>query len=150
MTSKNRKQISAFNKAILIVNIFLFGITSFLYYMDDMLILAYVLGGAGLVNIIWSLFKIPVRNIFFVILNFVFTGLSIYLAIDLQLADSPYFAMLWFALALVYLVIAFVVLLKVKTKKTAVEKEDVENSKTDSLLIEEDEEEDVSLNNSDK
>ncbi len=145
MSSANRKQISAFNKTILIVNIFLFGITSFIYYMDDMHIVAYALGGAGLVNIVWSLFKIPVRNIFFVILNFFFTGLSIYLAIDLQLTDSPYFAMLWFALALVYLVIAFVVLIKVKAKKPTVEKENIENPKVDKLSIEEDE--DVSLNN---
>ncbi|NOX45756.1 MAG: hypothetical protein GXO89_02120 [Chlorobi bacterium] len=55
MSSANRKQVSAFNKTILIVNIFLFGITSFIYYMDDMHIVAYALGGAGLVNIVWSL-----------------------------------------------------------------------------------------------
>jgi len=56
--------------------------------------------------------------------------------------------MLWFALALVYLVIAFLVLIKVKAKKNGIEKEDVEILKDENLSGEEVEEEDVSLNNS--
>lgn len=145
MTSGNSKRISIFNKTVLFINIFLFGITGFIYYMDDMHVVAYVLGGIGFINLIWSLFTIPVRNIFFVILNFIYTGIAIYLAVDLQIADSPYFAMFWFALALIYLMFAFVVLIKIKGGKGRIEKE-----KQELVLDEkpfEEEEEDVSLNN---
>jgi hypothetical protein len=141
MSTVNQKKVSVFNKSVLIINIFLFGITGFIYYMDDMRIVAYVLGSVGLISLIWLLFNIPVRNIFFVILNFIFTTLSIYLAVDLQLADNPYFAMLWFALALIYLINAFVVLLKVKGKKASFEKEEIAIDENQS-----DEETDISLN----
>jgi hypothetical protein len=143
MAPVNSKKISVFNKTVLVVNIFLFGTTGFIYYMDDMHIVAYVLGGVGLINLIWSLFTIPVRNIFFVILNFIYTGIAIYLAVDLQLADSPYFAMLWFALALVYLINAFVVLLKVRSKKASIE---TTETKIEEDIIQDEELDDVSLN----
>ena len=52
----------------------------------------------------------------FAIFNFVYSILAIAIGVDFQLADDPYFAMLWFAIGLIYIIIGFVILLRRKKK----------------------------------
>ncbi len=119
MDSQTSNQISTFTKISLIGNILLFGVIGVIYLMEERNIIAIVLFVAGFTNIIWALFAIPVRNLVFAILNFIYTVIAIAVGVDFQLADSPYLAMLWFAIGLVYLIIGFVTLLKRKTKKVS-------------------------------
>jgi len=117
MDSQVPKQISIFTKINLVANVVLFAVIGVIYLMEDRNLIAIVLFGASLINIIWALFAIPVRNILFAILNFVYSVFAIAIGVDFQLTDNPYFAMIWFALGLIYIIIAFVTLLKKKTNK---------------------------------
>ncbi len=119
MNSQTPGQISVFTKISLIANVVLFAVIGVIYLMEDRNLVAVILFTASLLNIIWALFAIPVRNLVFAILNFIYTVIAIAVGVDFQLADSPYLAMLWFAIGLVYLIIGFVTLLKRKTKKVS-------------------------------
>ncbi len=116
MNSQTPGQISVFTKISLIANVILFAVNGVIYLMEDRNLVAVILFTASLLNIIWALFAIPVRNLVFAILNFIFTIIAIAIGVDFQLADSPYLAMLWFAIGLIYIIIGFVALLRRKGK----------------------------------
>ena len=116
MNSQTPGQISAFTRISLIANVILFAVTGVIYLMEDRNLIAIILFSASLLNIIWAMFAIPVRNLFFAILNFVYSGIGIAIGVDFQLADDPYVAMLWFAIGLIYTIIGFVTLLRRKGK----------------------------------
>ncbi|RLD41377.1 MAG: hypothetical protein DRI89_09955 [Bacteroidetes bacterium] len=116
MNSQTPGQISVFTKISLIANVVLFAVIGVIYLMEDRNLVAVILFTASLLNIIWALFAIPVRNLVFAILNFIYTVVAIAIGVDFQLADSPYLAMLWFAIGLIYIIIGFVALLRRKGK----------------------------------
>jgi len=122
MNKQTQKEISLFTKISLIANVLLFGAIGTIYLMEDRNLVAIILFSGSLLNIIWALFAIPVRNILFAILNFIYSIMAIAIGVDFQFADSPYLAMLWFATGLIYIIIGFVVLLLRKRKKDFVNK----------------------------
>ncbi len=116
MDTQTHKQISLFTKISLVANVILFAVIGVIYLMEDRNLIAIILFSASLLNLIWALFAIPVRNILYAILNFVYSIMVIAIGVDSQLADDPYFAMLWFAIGLIYIIIGFVTLLRRKGK----------------------------------
>jgi len=120
MEEQTKNPLPLFTKISLGANILLFGITGIIYLInaDKYNLVGYLLLAAGLTNVIWMLFSIPTRNLLFAILNFIFSGVSIFVALNLQFKESAnnYFAAIWFAIALFYLINGFVIMLKLKKK----------------------------------
>ena len=120
MEEQTKNPLALFTKISLGANILLFGITGVIYLInaDKYNLVGYLLLAAGLTNVIWMLFSIPTRNLPFAILNFIFSGVSVFVALNFQFKESAnkYFAAIWFAIALFYLINGFVIMLKLKKK----------------------------------
>lgn len=118
MKEQTKNPLSLFTKISLGANILLFGITGVIYLIDvDMYnIIGYLLITAGLTNVIWMLFSIPTRNLPFAILNFIFSGVSVFVGLNYLFKESTnkFFAAIWFAIALFYLINGFVIMLRLK------------------------------------
>jgi hypothetical protein len=124
MEEQSKQPVSLFTKISLGANIALFGITGVIYLIDVQKynLIGYLLLAAGLTNVIWMLFSIPTKNLFFAILNFLFAGVSLFVGFHYQFIEAgTTMATIWFAIGLFYLINAFVILLRLKKTK------DIEN-----------------------
>ncbi|OQX79309.1 MAG: hypothetical protein B6D61_03795 [Bacteroidetes bacterium 4484_249] len=118
MEEQIKKQLPLFTKISLIVNILLFGITGIVYLVNGNNIIGIILLCAGLTNIFWALFSFNTKNIYFAILNFLFATVALIVGVDYQFAENKYMAIVWIAIMLVYLIVGFVVVIKLKKQKT--------------------------------
>ncbi|MBC8490589.1 MAG: hypothetical protein H8D45_31625 [Bacteroidetes bacterium] len=118
MDENQKKTIPLITKIFVVINILLFGITGTIFFINGENLIGYILLAAGFSNIIWALFSFRSKNLFFVILNFIFAAVALVVGINYQFADNKYMAMMWIAIMLVYLIIGFVLLLKIKKDKS--------------------------------
>jgi len=118
MEENQKKIIPLITKIFVVINILLFGITGAIFFINGENIIGYILLAAGFSNIIWALFSFRSKNLFFVILNFIFAAVALVVGINYQFANNKYMAMMWIAIMLVYLIIGFVLLLKIKKDKS--------------------------------
>lgn len=114
MDENQKKTIPLITKIFVVINILLFGITGTIFFINGENVIGYILLAAGFSNIIWAIFSFRSKNLFFVILNFIFAAVALVVGINYQFADNKYMAMTWIAIMLVYLIIGFVLLLKIK------------------------------------
>lgn len=118
MATSNRK-ISRYTQIAIIANIvifILFGVRYLIinrtgHFIGTMLIIA------GIVNIILLLFNFNKKNIFFMILNFVFAAISFIVYYDFK--NTAFFNYLWLAITLYYLVSGFYLMYKLNKDKKA-------------------------------
>ncbi|MCD4788686.1 MAG: hypothetical protein K8R37_01705 [Bacteroidales bacterium] len=118
MEENQKKTIPLITKIFVVINILLFGITGTIFFINGENLIGYILLAAGFSNIIWALFSFRSKNLFFVILNFIFAAVALIVGINYQFADNKYMAMMWIAIMLVYLIIGFVLLLKIRKDKS--------------------------------
>ncbi len=118
MDENQKKTIPLITKIFVVINILLFGITGTIFFINGENVIGYILLAAGFSNIIWALFSFRSKNLFFVILNFIFAAVALVVGINYQFAGNKYMAMMWIAIMLVYLIIGFVLLLKIRKDKS--------------------------------
>lgn len=118
---KQKKNLPLLTKISLVFNILLFGITGIIYliYANQNVwnnTIGIILLGAGASNVLWMLVTSQPKNMFFVILNFIFASIAIYVAIDYLIDQSNYIALLWFGITLYYVIFGFVMLMQIRKK----------------------------------
>ncbi|MEZ5198009.1 MAG: hypothetical protein R2764_16965 [Bacteroidales bacterium] len=94
----------------------MFGITGVVYLINGNNIIGILLIAAGASNVIWLLASSQPKNLFFVVLNFLFAGVSLIVAIDLLLYYDKIIALLFFAITLYYLISGFIMLMQIRKK----------------------------------
>jgi hypothetical protein len=123
MENVNKDGISVFSKISIVVNSLLFGITGVIYLIEEEKnnIIGFVLLAAGFLNILYIVTTIQTKNLLFVVMNFIFSFTSLIVAMDYMFKKND-FAIVWVIITLIYLIIGFLVLLRLKKR---------ENKKTD-------------------
>lgn len=123
--NKNRK-VSLFARISILINTLLFGITGILYLMRENKIIGYVLLAAGLLNIIYILFTINTKNLFFAILNFIFALVSLTVTLDyLYERHKTTMGIVWMIIALYYIITGFIIMLQIRKKPPETKKGDL-------------------------
>lgn len=117
MEPEKKQGLNMLTKISIGINTLLFGITGIIYLIDGSMIIGYTLLAAGVVNILYLLFTVHTKNMVFVILNFLFAAVSLWVTFDYLSRNISNTGMLWGFISLVYLIIAFVLLIKVNNKK---------------------------------
>ena len=123
MAQQEKRRIPTFIKVSVVVNTLLFGITGAIYLSNGRNLIGYILLAAGFMNIVYLLFSVSTRNLFFVILNFLFAAVSLMVCIDYIQNERPTFALIWVAITLIYLIVGFVLLMGIKRKTEGQEPE---------------------------
>ncbi|MCB0806799.1 MAG: hypothetical protein KDC05_13455 [Bacteroidales bacterium] len=113
-----------FIKISVVVNTLLFGVTGAIYLSRGSNIIGYILLAAGFMNVMYLLFSMSTKNIFFVILNFIFAAVSLLVCIDYIRTDRSTFALIWMGITLIYLVVAFILLMRLNKGKKKPEMSD--------------------------
>ena len=118
MTTSNRK-VSRYTQVAIIANIVLFILFGVRYLIIDRTghFIGTMLIIAGIVNIILLLFNFNKKNIFFMVLNFVFAAISFIVYYDFR--NTAFFNYLWLAIALYYLVSGLYLMYKLNKGKNA-------------------------------
>jgi len=117
MEEQNKKGLTLFTKISIAANTLLFGITGILYLIDKNNFLGLLLLAAGAMNILYSIVTIQTKNYFFMILNFLFAGISLIVCLDYLLKNVNFWGMVWIGITLYFLITGFVLLVQVKNKK---------------------------------
>ncbi len=117
MEEQNKKGLTLFTKISIAANTLLFGITGILYLIDKNNFLGLLLLAAGAMNILYSIVTIQTKNYFFMILNFLFAGISLIICLDYLLKNVNFWGMVWIGITLYFLITGFVLLVQVKNKK---------------------------------
>ncbi|MFU8842628.1 MAG: hypothetical protein ACNA7V_02355 [Bacteroidales bacterium] len=104
-----------FTKVAIAANALLFGITGVFYLIGESRsnTIGIILLVAGFLNIIYLITSVKQKGILFAILNFIFALAALVVAIDFQLGKNQ-FAILWMIITLIYLILGFLILLRVK------------------------------------
>jgi Ca2+/Na+ antiporter len=118
MENVNKGGVSLFSKVSIVINSLLFGITGVIYLVTEEKnnVIGFILLAAGFLNILYIVTTIQTKNLLFVILNFIFSFAALIVAIDYLLKKNN-FAIIWVIITLIYLIIGFVVLLRLKKVK---------------------------------
>lgn len=118
MENVSKGGVSLFSKVSIIINSLLFGITGVIYLVTEEKnnVIGFILLAAGFLNILYIVTTIKTKNLLFVILNFMFSFAALIVAIDYLLKKNN-FAIIWVIITLIYLIIGFVVLLRLKKVK---------------------------------
>jgi hypothetical protein len=109
-----------FTKIAIGINILLFGITGIYYLAHNSYIIGGILVAAGITNIIYSLVTVKTNNYFFVGLNFLFAVAAFIVCLDFLLfraQTETTLGIIWMVITMVYLVVGFILLLRLKNKK---------------------------------
>lgn len=117
MEETNKKGLSFFAKASIIINTLLFGITGVLYLIDKNNVIGIILLAAGLTNVIYILVTVKTTNYFFIGLNFIFAIVALIVGIDFLLQKDNVLGMIWMIITLYYVITAFILLLSLNRKK---------------------------------
>jgi len=117
MEEQNKKGLTLFTKISIAANTLLFGITGILYLIDKNNFLGLLLLAAGAMNILYSIVTIHTKNYFFMVLNFLFAGISLIICLDYLLKNVNFWGMVWIGITLYFLITGFVLLVQVKNKK---------------------------------
>lgn len=117
MEEQSKKGLTLFTKISIAANTLLFGITGILYLIDKNNFLGILLLAAGAMNILYSIVTIQTKNYFFMILNFLFAGISLIVCLDYLLKEANLWGMVWIGITLYFLITGFILLVQVKNKK---------------------------------
>jgi hypothetical protein len=118
MENVSKGRVSLFSKVSIVINSLLFGITGVIYLVSEEKnnVIGFILLAAGFLNILYIVTTIQTKNLLFVVLNFIFSFAALIVAIDYLLKKNN-FAIIWVIITLIYLIIGFVVLLRLKKVK---------------------------------
>ncbi|MCF8368110.1 MAG: hypothetical protein K9G76_03650 [Bacteroidales bacterium] len=118
MEDNKKPGMSLLTKISIAANILLFGITGVIYLIEGNNIIGYILLAAGALNIIYLLFTLKTKNVFFVILNFLFAAVSLIVCFDYFIGNdsNTTIGLIWMVITLIYLVVGFILLLQVRKK----------------------------------
>lgn len=118
MENVNKDGMSLFSKVSIVVNSLLFGITGIIYLVDELKnnVIGFILLAAGFLNIIYIVTTIQTKNLLFVVLNFIFAFAALIVALDYLLKKHD-IGIVWVIITLIYLIIGFVALLRLKKTK---------------------------------
>lgn len=114
MEENQKKSMPLFTKISIVVNTLLFGITGIIYLADGKKYIGFALLAAGSLNILYSLINIKTKNYFFAIIYFLFALVSLIVCIDYLSMDNSNIGMVWMAITLVYLIIGFILVYRLK------------------------------------
>lgn len=117
MEEQSKKGLTLFTKISIAANTLLFGITGILYLIDKNNFLGLLLLAAGAMNILYSIVTIQTKNYFFMVLNFLFAGISLIVCLDYLLKNVNFWGMIWIGITLYFLITGFILLVQVKNKK---------------------------------
>lgn len=110
-----------FAKIAIVINVLLFGITGIYYLAHNTYIIGSILLAAGVTNIIYSLITVKTNNYFFVGLNFLFSIAAFIVCLDFLLfkvQTETTIGIIWMVITIVYLIVGFILLGKVRNSKT--------------------------------
>jgi len=115
IANTRKNSMPLFTKVAIAVNALLFGITGIFYLIGESRsnTIGIILLVAGFLNIIYLITSVKQKGILFAILNFIFALAALVVAIDFQL-DKNQFAILWMIITLIYLILGFLILLRIK------------------------------------
>ena len=119
---KQKHSMPLLTKISIVFNIVLFGITGIIYlvYANQNIwnnTIGFVLLGAGFTNVLWLLVTKQPKNMFFVVLNFIFSGIAIIVAVDYLMKPNNLLALLWFAITLYYMITGFIIMMQIRKKQ---------------------------------
>ncbi len=117
MEENQKTGMTLYTKIFIIINTLIFGITGVVYLTKGSNIIGGILLAAGITNVVYLLVTVKTKNLFFVILNFLFAAAALMVCVDYLLADNVNFGIVWMAITLIYLIIGFVLLLQVRKKQ---------------------------------
>jgi hypothetical protein len=121
MEESKKTGMPVFTKIAIGINILLFGITGIYYLANSSIVIGSLLLAAGIINVIYSLITVRTNNYFFVFLNFLFAVVAFIVSLDFLMfhpVKETTLGVIWMIITLVYLVVGFVLLLRLKNKKT--------------------------------
>ncbi|GAB4224638.1 MAG: hypothetical protein Kow00127_25440 [Bacteroidales bacterium] len=122
MAKNENKKSGVLLRIVVVLNIIIFGGTGIQYLLNHNDMIGYGLLAAGLINLLYLLFTLRMRNYFFAFLNFVFALISIIVTIDYLSHGNNQFAMIWIFITLYYLITGFLIVLGVNRAKAKMEK----------------------------
>ena len=120
MEENKKAGMPVFTKIAIGINILLFGVTGIFYLANNNIVIGSILLAAGITNVIYSLVTVKTNNYFFVVLNFLFAAVAFLVSLDfllLRQQKETTLGLVWVIITLVYLVVGFVLLLRMKNKK---------------------------------
>lgn len=120
MEEKTKAGMPVFTKIAIGINILLFGITGIYYLANSNIIIGGILLAAGITNVIYSLVTVKTDNYFFVVLNFLFATVAFIVCLDFLLfrvQKETTLGLIWMIITMVYLVVGFILLLRLRNKK---------------------------------
>ncbi len=117
MNTTKGNQLTTFTKVSIIINTLLFGITGVIYLINKSNIIGIVLLAAGFTNVISLLITFGKKNMFYMVLNFLYAGVSLLVCINYLFKDNNIFSLIWLVITIYYLVTGFILLMKLKKRK---------------------------------
>lgn len=117
MKTTKGNQLTTFTKVSIIINTLLFGITGVIYLINKSNIIGIVLLAAGITNVISLLITFGKKNMFYMVLNFLYAGVSLLVCIDYLFKDNNIFSLIWLVIAFYFLITGFILLIQLKKKK---------------------------------
>jgi hypothetical protein len=79
-----------------------------------------ILLAAGITNVIYSLVTVKTDNYFFVVLNFLFAAVAFVVCLDfllIRVQKETTLGLIWMIITLVYVVVGFILMLRLKNRK---------------------------------
>lgn len=117
MNTTKGNQLTTFTKVSIIINTLLFGITGVIYLINKSNIIGIVLLAAGFTNVISLLITFGKKNMFYMVLNCLYAGVSLLVCINYLFKDNNIFSLIWLVITIYYLVTGFILLMKLKKRK---------------------------------
>jgi len=117
METTTGNKLTTFTKVSIIINTLLFGVTGVIYLINKSNIIGIVLLAAGFTNVISLLITFSKKNMFYMVLNFLYAGVSLMVCIDYLFKEKKYLPIIWLAIALYYMITGFILLLRLRKNK---------------------------------
>ncbi len=117
MEKNTGNQLTTFTKVSIIVNTLIFGITGIVYLINGSNYIGIILLAAGFTNVVSLLLVFSKKNMFYMVLNFLYAAVSILVCVDFLFKDSKYIAIVWLVIALYYLITGFILLMRINKGK---------------------------------
>jgi len=121
MEENKKTGMPVFTKIAIGFNVLLFGVTGIYYLANNNTVIGSILLAAGLTNVIYTLVTVKSDNYFFVVLNFLYAVVAFMVSLDFLLfrtQTETTLGIVWMVITIVYLVVGFVLLLKLRGKRS--------------------------------
>jgi len=117
METTTGNQLTTFTRVSIIVNTLIFGVTGVIYLINKSNYIGILLLAAGFTNVVSLLLVFSKKNMFYMVLNFLYAAVSIVVCIDYLFKETKYIALIWLVIALYYLITGFILLMKINKAK---------------------------------